>query len=126
MKHVKSFENFKINEEVLGFSAAEKSAKRKEKLKADLDKYVPVYVRKGAIEQPTPADLDKFMADAEKDDFQGVVAVDNRKYDEKGELVMKDGKPEFLPKGTPGKIGYRREKDVNWGSASGHTFGAGR
>ena len=46
------------------------------------------------------------MADAEKDDFEGVFAIDNSK-------------------GKPGKICYRAEKDVSWGSSSGHTFGSG-
>jgi hypothetical protein len=107
MKHVQTFKNFSINEEeVFGFSSAEKREKKKNKLQEDLNKYVPIYFRKGAIIEPTQDDLDKFMADAEKDDFEGVFAIDNSK-------------------GKPGKICYRAEKDVSWGSSSGHTFGSG-
>lgn len=102
MKHLKTFESYSVNEEILGFSKAEKKAK----LQAELDKMLSAWSRKGAVKKPTPEVLDKFWADAEADGYKGLPGLSSRKF--------------------PADLMYRPADSIAWGSAGGHVFGSGK
>ncbi len=103
MKHLKTFENYSVNEELFGLSKSEKKAK----LQGELDKLLPAWKRKGAVNNPTKEVLDKFWADAEADGYKGLPGLSSKKF--------------------PADLMYRPENTIKWGSAgmSGHTFGSG-
>ena len=107
MKHLKTFESYSVNEEIFGLSKSERSESKKAKLQAELDKYLPVWLRKGAVIKPTEEVLSKFWTDAEADGY--------------------NGKPGLASKKFPAELAYRPESSIKWGSAGmgGHTFGSG-
>lgn len=111
MKNIQSFEQFNesqtqvVNEELFGLN---KTKKRKTNLQKALDKYVPVWVRKNKLDDPTKEDLDKFWADAEKDDFESGDLSDGP-----GGVGL-DGK----------KLRYRASDSINVGYDQ-HLFGGG-
>lgn len=69
MSIIKKYEDFKINEELFGLTKAEKIDRRMKNLQDSLDRYLPIWIRKKAINVPTKYDLDKFWEDAKKDDY---------------------------------------------------------
>ena len=107
MKHLKTFENYStpVNEELFGLSKSERTESRKQKLQGELDKLLPVWKRKGAVNNPTKEVLDKFWADAEADGYKGLPGLSSRKF--------------------PADLMYRPENTIKWGSAGGHAFGSG-
>lgn len=107
MKHLKTFESYSVNEEIFGLSKGERAESRKAQLQEELDKMLPVWLRKGAVNKPTPEILSKFWADAEADGYKGKPGLSSRKF--------------------PADLAYRPESSIKWGSAgmSGHTFGSG-
>jgi len=113
MKNIQSFEQFNesqsqvVNEELFGLN---KSKKRKANLQKALDKYVPVWVRKRAISDPTQEELDQFWADAEADDYETGDLSDGS-----GGVGNKDGKLIYRSSDAIGdRIGYSK-----------HIFGGG-
>lgn len=107
MKHLKTFENYSVNEEIFGLSKAERTESKKEKLQAELDRLLPVWTRKKAVNKPTQEVMDKFWADAEADGYKGLPGLSSKNF--------------------PADLMYRPESKIKWGSAgmSGHTFGSG-
>jgi hypothetical protein len=105
MKHLKTFENYSVNEEIWGLSKGEREESRKAKLQGELDKLLPAWTRKGAVNKPTPEILDKFWADAKADGYNGLPGLSSKKF--------------------PADLMYRPEKTIKWGSIGGHAFGSG-
>ena len=105
MKHLKTFENYSVNEEFWGLSKDERTESKKQKLQAELDRLVPVWTRKGTIKKPTQEVLDQFWSDAEADGYKGLPGIKDRNY--------------------PTEIVYRNADSIKWGGAGGHAFGSG-
>ena len=107
MKHLKTFESYSVNEEIFGLSKGERAESKKAQLQAELDKMLPAWSKKGAVNKPTTEVLAKFWAAAEADGYKG--------------------KPGLASKKFPTDLAYRPENTIKWGSAgmSGHTFGGG-
>jgi len=116
MKNIKSFQQFNgaqihmTNEELLGFSKAERSNKKKAIIQKALDKYVPVWTRNKKISEPTKEELVKFWADAEADGFAS------------GEIEEGAGGVGF-DQGAE-KLRYRKLSDIKVGYKR-HSFGSG-
>ena len=110
MKNIQSFEQFNesqvVNEELFGMN---KDKKRKGNLQKALDKYVPVWVRKGKLSEPSKEELDAFWKAAEADNY------------ESGDLS--DG-PGGVGLDGKGKLRYRSSDTLNVGYNQ-HTFGGG-
>lgn len=108
MKHIRTFENFSpVNEEIWGLSKEERTASKKANLQAELDKVLPAWLRKGAINKPSEEVLSKFWAEAEEDNYKGLPGLSSRNF--------------------PADLAYRPENSIKWGNAGmgGHTFGSG-
>ena len=94
MKHLKTFENYSVNEEIFGLSSKERAESKKKELQTNqIDKYVPIWVKKQAIEQPSQETLNKFWADAAKDGYEGVAGIIDK------------------------KLVYKPSKNVTWGNS---------
>ncbi len=68
---IKKFNTFSsLNEELFGLTRAEKIDRRIKNLQDSLDKYLPVWSKKGSIKMPNRGQLDKFWDDAKLDDYK--------------------------------------------------------
>jgi hypothetical protein len=110
MKYIKTYESYEVpasdlnpTNEIFGLSKTEQLEKKKAKLEADFNQKKIVWSKKGAINKVTPEVSAKFMEDASKDGYEGVVAIDKDK-----------------------NIYYKPSKDVSWSAPGGHSFGAGK
>jgi hypothetical protein len=69
MSIIRRYKDFNINEELFGLTKLEKIDRRMKNIQDSLDKYLPVWIRKKAINVPNKADLDNFWNDAKSDDY---------------------------------------------------------
>lgn len=96
---ISKFNNFRpYNEELFGLSKSEKIERRKKNLQKSLDRYLPIWSRKGSVKPPTKDDLDTFWKDAEIDEYRS------------GDVIGGPGGLGFDP--TTKVIRYRKSEDI--------------